>query len=327
MVVRRMKRELHLLSHGGAAPGISAWPRDDGGEEGPRLDLLDAEINGASDTPYEGGVFRLEIHLPPEYPLKPPRVRFVTPIYHPNIDDQGRICLDSLSMPPKGAWKPSLNISTLLTTIQALMSSPNPDDGLMVDITDEFRRNPALFKKKARDATIKHATPRNDAAPQQTEAAASTTTVTDSDSADTKKHSSHEQSDDCIDVDGLSTSPVPVSAAQSRSAAPPGPISAPSRAPVCAGTDLKHDTRQATTSIEKEQDRPSSSVFNATGKRLSRGLSSVVANDDADDVVEVVPNFAKKCRARDAKPHSDEDDIQPERPSRMNRFKKRPRHR
>lgn len=152
--LRRMKRELELLSQGSAAPGISAWPRDDS-----CIDLLDAEICGAKDTPYEGGVFRLEVSIPSEYPVKPPRVKFVTPIYHPNIDSEGRICLDSLSMPPKGAWKPSLNICTLLTTIQALMSSPNPDDGLMIEITEEFRRNPALFQRKAREQTIKHATP------------------------------------------------------------------------------------------------------------------------------------------------------------------------
>ena len=63
-----------------------------------------------------------------------PKVHFVTPIYHPNIDSAGRICLDTLNMPPKGAWKPSLNISTVLASIQLLMSHPNPDDGLMVDI-------------------------------------------------------------------------------------------------------------------------------------------------------------------------------------------------
>lgn len=155
MLVRRMKRELDSLSRGGAAPGISAWPRD----EGSRLDVIDAEITGAADTPYQDGVFRLELNIPPEYPLKPPRVRFVTPIYHPNIDSQGRVCLDTLTMPPKGAWKPSLNIATLLTTVQALMSSPNVDDGLMVEITDEYRRNPALFREKARQHTLKHACP------------------------------------------------------------------------------------------------------------------------------------------------------------------------
>lgn len=153
MANRRMKRELELLSRGGAAPGIAAWAR----EEGSRLDVLDAEIRGAADTPYEGGIFRLEVVIPNEYPLKPPRVRFITRIYHPNIDTQGRICLDSLNMPPKGAWKPSLNVATLLTTIQALMSEPNGDDGLMVDITEEFRRSPGLFRQKAREWTKTYA--------------------------------------------------------------------------------------------------------------------------------------------------------------------------
>ena len=46
------------------------------------------------------------------YPFEPPKVNFVTQIYHPNIDDQGRICLDLLKMPPKGSWKPSQNLST-----------------------------------------------------------------------------------------------------------------------------------------------------------------------------------------------------------------------
>lgn len=153
MANRRMKRELEILSHGGAAPGIAAWARD----EGSRLDVLDAEIRGAEDTPYAGGVFRLEVNIPNEYPLKPPRVRFLTRIYHPNIDSQGRICLDSLNMPPKGAWKPSLNVATVLTSIQALMSTPNGDDGLMVDITEEFHNNPALFKQKAMGWTKKYA--------------------------------------------------------------------------------------------------------------------------------------------------------------------------
>lgn len=46
------------------------------------------------------------------YPFEPPKVTFCTKIYHPNIDDQGRICLDLLKLPPNGSWKPSHNIST-----------------------------------------------------------------------------------------------------------------------------------------------------------------------------------------------------------------------
>ena len=108
--------------------GICAWPRGDS------LTTLEAQIHGPEDSPFAEGVFVLEILIPERYPFEPPKVRFVTPIYHPNIDNCGRICLDSLKMPPKGAWLPSLNVSTLLTTVRLLMASPNPDDGLMPDI-------------------------------------------------------------------------------------------------------------------------------------------------------------------------------------------------
>jgi ubiquitin-conjugating enzyme E2 T len=148
----RMARELQLLSSA-PPPGVAAWPHDDA-----RLDLLDAEIVGAVDTPYASGVFSLRVSIPPEYPLKPPGVRFVTKIYHPNIDSQGRICLDTLNMPPKGAWKPSLNIVTVLASVQLLMSHPNPEDGLMAGITDEYKRYPARFHATALDWTRKYAT-------------------------------------------------------------------------------------------------------------------------------------------------------------------------
>lgn len=150
--MRRVMTDLKNISRGASAPGISAWPQSEQSYE-----VIDAEICGAPDTPYEKGVFRLEINIPAEYPLKPPRVRFITKIYHPNIDSEGRICLDLLNMPPKGAWKPSHTISSILITIQALMSDPNGDDGLMVDITDEFRRNPGLFRKNAKAWTMQFA--------------------------------------------------------------------------------------------------------------------------------------------------------------------------
>ncbi|XP_027468001.2 ubiquitin-conjugating enzyme E2 T isoform X3 [Zalophus californianus] len=115
------------------------------------------EILGAADTPYEKGVFTLEVSIPERYPFEPPQIRFLTPIYHPNIDSAGRICLDVLKLPPKGAWRPSLNIATVLTSIQLLMSEPNPDDPLMADISSEFKYNKPVFLKNARQWTEKHA--------------------------------------------------------------------------------------------------------------------------------------------------------------------------
>lgn len=152
--ISRLKRELHLLSKE-PPPGITCWQTEG------LMDDLRAQILGGSGTPFEGGVFLLEIKVPERYPFEPPQIRFLTPIYHPNIDNAGRICHDALKLPPKGAWKPSLNILTVLTSIQLLMAEPNPDDPLMADISSEFKYNKQLYLEKARKWTQKHAMQKN----------------------------------------------------------------------------------------------------------------------------------------------------------------------
>merc|ERR1719487_653964 len=81
----------------------------------------------------------LSLTITDRYPFEPPRVRFTTPVYHPNIDSDGRICLDTLKMQPQGSWSPSVNINTLLLTIRLLLAHPNADDGLVADITELYR--------------------------------------------------------------------------------------------------------------------------------------------------------------------------------------------
>ncbi|CAI5730452.1 unnamed protein product [Hyaloperonospora brassicae] len=147
---RRMHREIAMLESDPPF-GVSAWPIED------KLDHLEAQILGPDGSPYEKGVFQLDIDIPERYPFEPPKVCFVTPIYHPNIDDAGRICLDTLKTQPKGSWLPSVNISTLLTTIRLLMAEPNADDGLMPDIANAFKHNRELFNKKATEMTAQYA--------------------------------------------------------------------------------------------------------------------------------------------------------------------------
>ncbi|CAG8577576.1 13766_t:CDS:2 [Cetraspora pellucida] len=146
----RMKRELEILEHD-PPPGVVCYPVDGS------FTRFCAQIKGPKDTPYEDGMFKVDVQIPARYPMEPPRMQFITPIYHPNVDDVGRICLDILKMPPNGSWKPSLNISTTLTSLCILMADPNPDDPLLVEIASEFKENRSLFLQKAKEATLKHA--------------------------------------------------------------------------------------------------------------------------------------------------------------------------
>ncbi|RWS00350.1 ubiquitin-conjugating enzyme E2-22 kDa-like protein, partial [Leptotrombidium deliense] len=82
-------------------------------------------IAGPPDTPYEGGIFHLEIKIPETYPFNPPKVRFLTRIWHPNISSvTGAICLDIL----KDQWAAAMTIRTVLLSLQALLSGAEPDD-------------------------------------------------------------------------------------------------------------------------------------------------------------------------------------------------------
>jgi ubiquitin-conjugating enzyme E2 N len=86
-------------------------------------------------TTRSGGKFNLELFLPDDYPMCPPRIRFLTRIYHPNIDRLGRICLDVL----KNNWSPALQIRTILLSIQALLGAPNPEDPLNEAVAKQWK--------------------------------------------------------------------------------------------------------------------------------------------------------------------------------------------
>ena len=80
---------------------------------------------GPKDTPYDGGLYQIDIQLDDQYPFAPPKMRFITKVWHPNVSSQtGAICLDIL----KDMWSPALTLKTALLSLQALLSSPQPDD-------------------------------------------------------------------------------------------------------------------------------------------------------------------------------------------------------
>jgi len=117
------------------------------------LYLWHGTIIGPEKSPYEGGLFKLEIAFPIEYPFKPPKVQFLTKVYHPNVNSAGGICLDIL----KDAWVPSLTIGKVLLSISSLLTDPNPNDPLVPEIAELYVRNRAEFDRLAREYTQTYA--------------------------------------------------------------------------------------------------------------------------------------------------------------------------
>lgn len=140
---RRVLMELKRLNkekESGELPaGWEVCPKSD--ED---LYLWKAVIPGARDTPYEHGLFELEIKIGEKYPMKHPECKFVTPIYHPNVSlSDGCICVDILG----SAWSPANSIKTLLISLQLLMQDPEPDDPMEGEIANLYKTDRAVFDK------------------------------------------------------------------------------------------------------------------------------------------------------------------------------------
>lgn len=145
--VNRITKELQKITK--EPPGnCSACLKNEG-------DLFEwtGTILGPKDSPYEDGVFFLDIKFPTDYPNTPPKVMFKTKIYHPNIDSNGNICLDIL----RGEWNPVLTISKLLLSICSLLTDPNPDDPLDKEIASQYRNDIEAFNITARQYTLNFA--------------------------------------------------------------------------------------------------------------------------------------------------------------------------
>lgn len=109
-------------------------------------------LRGPLNTPYEGGLWVVDVEFPKDYPFKPPKVVFNTQLYHCNVSN-GRVCLDIL----KDQWSPALTISRVMLSLQSLMSDPNPDDALDAWKASLCRTDRKEYDKQAREHTQKYA--------------------------------------------------------------------------------------------------------------------------------------------------------------------------
>eukprot|EP01066_Platyproteum_vivax_P009160 Platyproteum_vivax@DN4003_c0_g1_i3.p1 len=121
-------------------------------------------LKGPTGTCYEGGVFSIDIVIPPDYPYNPPKMKFDTKIWHPNVSSQtGAICLDIL----KTEWSPALTLRTALLSIQALMSSPEPDDPQDAEVAKMYKTDKQLFLQTAKYWTETFASGQKDSNPDK----------------------------------------------------------------------------------------------------------------------------------------------------------------
>nr|XP_002122933.1 ubiquitin-conjugating enzyme E2 G2 [Ciona intestinalis] len=118
----------------------------------------EALILGPEDTPFEGGVFRTTLNFPTDYPMSPPKMKFTSDMFHPNIYPDGRVCISILHSPgddPMGyetsaeRWSPVQSIEKILLSVMSMLAEPNPESGANVDASKMWRDDQEQFVKRA----------------------------------------------------------------------------------------------------------------------------------------------------------------------------------
>ncbi|XP_014668345.1 PREDICTED: ubiquitin-conjugating enzyme E2 R2-like [Priapulus caudatus] len=125
--------------------------------EGFRVKLLNDDnlfewevaIFGPPDTLYQGGYFKAHMKFPPDYPYSPPSVRFLSKVWHPNVYENGDLCISILHPPiddpqsgelPSERWNPTQNVRTILLSVISLLNEPNTFSPANVDASVMYRR-------------------------------------------------------------------------------------------------------------------------------------------------------------------------------------------
>lgn len=139
---KRLIRDLKVLMSDEKPDGINAAPIDN------NIFKWQAVIFGPADSPWEGGTFNLILDFPEDYPNKPPAVRFVSAIFHPNVYKDGRICVDILK---ESMWTPIFETSHILISIQSLLCDPNPSSPANVEAATLWRENRREYNRRVRE--------------------------------------------------------------------------------------------------------------------------------------------------------------------------------
>eukprot|EP00775_Hariotina_reticulata_P007024 gene7024-7238_t len=127
-------------------PGISVGPSD--------ADPLIwyAKVNGAEGSPYAGGWFDVRLKFPSDFPISFPWGKFLTPVWHPNVSTDGRICISQARVD-----ETKCAVECVLVSLRMLLATPNPDSPLNSECARQFKYDYEEYKKKAAAMTRAYA--------------------------------------------------------------------------------------------------------------------------------------------------------------------------
>jgi ubiquitin-conjugating enzyme E2 D len=155
---KRVLMILQTFQENTKIPYISLSPAGD--------DLLHlvGRVEGPLASPYEGGVFHVDINIHDDFPWSPPICRLLTKIYHPNIDGNGELkhCLSMLD--PKDGTMEYLYLTPILTALYDLLENPDIDDPVVLEIAQLYLEDRKAFSRTDREFTLKYAKPDNSVA-------------------------------------------------------------------------------------------------------------------------------------------------------------------
>lgn len=115
---------------------------------------------GPPGTCYEGGLFPAVLHFPRDYPLAPPTMRFTSPLFHPNIYPDGRVCISILHPPgddpnmyesSSERWSPVQSVEKILLSVVSMLAEPNDESGANIDACKLWRSDRPKFNEIARE--------------------------------------------------------------------------------------------------------------------------------------------------------------------------------
>jgi ubiquitin-conjugating enzyme E2 G1 len=114
-------------------------------------------IIGPPETLYEGGFFKARMSFPKDYPLMPPKLRFISEMWHPNVYPDGEVCISILHPPGEDKygyedagerWMPVHTVETILLSVISMLSTPNDESPANIEAAKEWREDYPAFKKK-----------------------------------------------------------------------------------------------------------------------------------------------------------------------------------